>query len=169
MKPVLLLFLSFFFCVFSQAKTRIAFLELYDKNGVLVQYEPGGRFAHTAIQFDELGDRWLNSYPGDGVSIITLEQLQYRGKIAVIVEIPGRELTLSQVQPYLGKPFDYHYSWSDEALYCTELIGKLLNIPTHPMHFNRQVWPKNYWPLEGTLGLSPDQLWLWVGEQEKSK
>lgn len=146
------------------AKTRIAFLELYDAKGEFVQYEPGGRFAHTAIQFDDIGDKWLNAYPGEGVAIVSWEDLQHRGVIADIVEIP-QEVKLSQVKPYLGRPFDFWYSWSDEAFYCTELIGKLLKVPTHPMRFNKKVWPKHYWALEGTPGLSPDNLWQWAREQ----
>ncbi len=147
------------------AKTRIAFLELYNQRGELVQYEPGGRFAHTAIQFDDLGDQWLNSYPGEGVALISWEQLQERGVIADVIEIP-QKVQLSQITPYMGRPFDFWYSWSDEALYCTELIAKLLNIPTHPMSFNKKVWPKNYWALEGTPGLSPDGLWKWARKQQ---
>ncbi|WP_413613365.1 YiiX/YebB-like N1pC/P60 family cysteine hydrolase [Bdellovibrio sp. HCB-110] len=143
------------------AKSRIAFLELYDRNGELVQYEPGGRFSHTAIQFDEIGDKWLNAYPGEGVAIVSWEELQHRGVIAEIVEIP-QNVHLSQVAPYMGRPFDFWYSWSDDALYCTELIGKLLGVPTHPMKFNKKVWPKSYWKLEGTPGLSPDGLWKWA-------
>lgn len=149
----------------SFAKTRIAFLELYNQRGELVQYEPGGRFAHTAIQFDDIGDQWLNSYPGEGVALISWEQLQERGVIADVVEIP-QKIRFSQVAPYMGRPFDFWYSWTDDALYCTELIAKLLNIPTHPMRFNKKVWPKNYWSLEGTQGLSPDGLWNWAQTQQ---
>ncbi|KHD90021.1 MAG: hypothetical protein OM95_00390 [Bdellovibrio sp. ArHS] len=163
--------LAFFFLFLlaatsSFAKTRIAFLELYDRHGRLVQYEPGGRFAHTAIQFDDIGDKWLNAYPGEGVAIISWEDLEHRGVIAEIVEIP-QDVRLSQVQPYMGRPFDFWYSWNDKALYCTELIGKLLNIPTHPMKFNKQVWPKNYWDLEGTPGLSPDSVYAWARQQSQ--
>lgn len=143
------------------AKTRIAFLEVYDSKGALVQYEPQGHFGHTAIQYDEIGDRWLNSYPGEGVAIISQEQLQGHGKITDIIEITSA-VNPSQVQGYLGHPFDFWYSWSDDAFYCTELIGKLLKVPLHPMHFNHQVWPQSYWQLEGSLGLSPDQLWKWA-------
>jgi hypothetical protein len=146
---------------FSFAQTRIAFLELYDPNGNLVQYEPNGRFAHTALQFDDIGDYWLNSYPGEGVAIISIDQLRQHGKIAEIIEIPDH-ISLEIIRPYLGKPFDFKYSWSDDAFYCSELIGKILNVPTHPMHFNKQVWPTHYWKLDGTLGLSPDRLWVWA-------
>lgn len=159
------LFLILFLSVSSSfAKTRIAFLELYDRKGQLVQYEPGGRFAHSAVQFDEIGDQWLNAYPGEGVAIIDLSELKHRGTIAEVVEIP-QTLRLSQVQPYMGLPFDFWYSWTDEAIYCSELIGKLLHIPTRPMKINRQVWPKNYWSLEGQPGLSPDALYEWAKSQ----
>lgn len=161
--------IGFFFFIFllqslAFAKTRIVFLELYNSKGELVQYEPGGRFAHTAIQFDEIGDKWLNSYPGEGVAVVSWEDLQHRGVVGDIVEIP-MEVRWSQVKPYLGRPFDFWYSWTDDALYCTELIAKLLDIPPQPMRFNKKVWPKNYWPLEGTPGLSPDQLWRWAHKQ----
>lgn len=144
----------------SSARTRIAFLKFY-QNGKLVQYEEGGRFSHTAIQFDDIGDQWLNAYPEEGVAVISLARLRQHGVVAEIIEIP-HTLTLAQVQPYLGLPFDFWYSWDDRAIYCSELIGKLLAVPTHPMKFNRAVWPKNYWKLDGTPGLSPDALYRWA-------
>ncbi|MBS1972290.1 MAG: hypothetical protein JSU04_18435 [Bdellovibrionales bacterium] len=149
----------------SFAKTRIAFLENYDSRGNLVQYEPGGRFSHSAVQFDDIGDKWLNAYPGEGVAIISLSELQHRGVIAEIVETP-QTIRMSQVQPYMGLPFDFWYSWTDDAIYCSELIGKLLGIPPHPMRINRAVWPKNYWQLEGKPGLSPDSLYEWARSQK---
>lgn len=149
----------------ASAKTRIAFLELYDRHGRLVQYEPGGRFAHTAIQFAETGEQWLNAYPGEGVALISFKELKTRGVVAEIVEIP-HTIELSQVQPYMGLPFDFWYSWNNDAIYCTELIAKLLGIPTKPMRFNKQVWPKSYWKLEGTPGLSPDDLYTWAKSQK---
>ena len=159
-------FVLLFLSVPGFAKTRIAFLEVYGHNGKLVQYEPGGRFSHSAIQFDDIGDKWLNAYPGEGVAIVSLADLQHRGVIAEIVEVPF-EIKLSQVTPLLGKPFDFWYSWNDDAYYCSELIGKLLHVPTHPMTFNKEVWPKSYWKLEGTPGLSPDSLYVWAKQFSK--
>lgn len=152
------------FTSLSFAKVRIAFLEKYDHHGNLIQYEPGGRFVHTALQFEELGDQWLNAYPGEGVAVISWNTLSERGTVAEIVDLP-HDLQLSDVAPYLGRPFDFWYSWTDEAIYCSELIGKLLNIPTHPMRFNKEVWPKNYWKFEGDPGISPDSLWDWAKTQ----
>ncbi|NUN07078.1 MAG: hypothetical protein HUU57_15120 [Bdellovibrio sp.] len=160
----------FFFSVLSSlsfAQTRIAFLQSFDKNGQPVEYEPGGRFTHTAIQFEELGDMWLNAYPNDDVAIISLSRLQTHGTITEIIEIP-QTVRMTEAMPYMGLPFDYWYSWSNEAIYCSELIGKILNIPTMPMHFNKNFWPKNYWKLEGTPGLSPDALYEWAVQQRLS-
>lgn len=143
------------------AKVRIAFLENYDHLGRQIQYEPGGRFVHTAIQFDDIGEYWLNAYPGEGVAVISWQRLQQHGTVTEILELP-MDLSYAEIQPYLGRPFDFWYSWTEEAIYCSELIGKLLGVPTHPMRFNKNVWPKNYWKLEGTPGLSPDELWRWA-------
>lgn len=138
-----------------ETKTEIAFLEVYDFQGRLIQYEPGSRFGHTALRVGEL---WLQSYPGEGVKFVTWEELQKRGKVAAVLRIPVR-LDLSRIAPYLGRPFDFGYTWSDEALYCSELIAKILQIPPEPMQFNRDVWPPSYWPLEGQAGMSPDKIY----------
>jgi hypothetical protein len=142
------------------ANTKVAFLEQYDERGRLIQYEPGGRFAHSAIEVDGL---WLQAYPGEGVQLVTWNQLQRRGKI-VLLEIPVN-VSLQQVKPYLGQPFDFEYSWGDQAFYCSELLGKILGIPPQPMHFNHAVWPKSYWKKEGSPGLSPDRIYQYLKEK----
>ncbi|UYL09247.1 YiiX/YebB-like N1pC/P60 family cysteine hydrolase [Bdellovibrio sp. SKB1291214] len=149
----------------AEAGTRIAFLETFNSRGERVEYEPGARFSHTAIQFDDIGELWLNAYPGEGVAIITLDQLNHHGTITEVIEI-DQPVQFQQAAPYMGLPFDFWYSWDDKAMYCSELLGKLLNIPTHPMTFNKKVWPKNYWDLDGTPGLSPDNLYRWAVEHQ---
>lgn len=138
----------------SVAKTQIAFLEVYDLQGRLVQYEPNSRFGHTALK---IGDLWLQSYPGEGVKLVTWKELQKKGDVAEVIEIPI-DITLKDVEAYLGRPFDFFYTWDDESLYCSELIAKILRIPPEPMQFNRKVWPPSYWPLEGQPGMSPDKI-----------
>ncbi|WP_413587179.1 hypothetical protein [Bdellovibrio sp. HCB274] len=159
------LLISFLLLCEVQAKTRIAFLETVNSRGERVEYEPGARFSHTAIQFDDIGEQWLNAYPGEGVAIISEERLKQHGMITAVIEIP-QHVSLAAIEPYLGLPFDFWYSWEGDAIYCTELIGKILNVPTHPMIFNKKVWPKNYWDLDGTPGLSPDKLYQWSLEQQ---
>ncbi len=93
-----------FLSPFAQAKTRLVFLELRDAHGELVQYEPGGRFAHTAIQFEDIGDQWLNSYPGEGVALVSWEKLQHRGTVVEIIEIP-QTIHLFSSAALFGKAF----------------------------------------------------------------
>ncbi len=143
------------FSLGSTAGTQIAFLEVYDSKGKLVQYEPDSRFGHTALMIP--GQGWLQAYPGEGVRVISWEELQKRGKVAVVLDL-SIDLQAEDWQPLLGRPFDFQYNWSDEDLYCSELIAKLLRIPPEPMQFNRKVWPPSYWPLEGQPGMSPDKL-----------
>ena len=154
MKTLALLCISLFSLVAS-ARTKVAFLEVYDSRGQLVQYEPGSRFGHSALQ---VGDKWLQSYPKEGVQLITWQELQHRGRVAAILEIPV-DISLADVQPYLNHPFDYWYSWDDTAFYCSELLAKVLGIPPEPMQFNHKVWPPAYWPLEGKPGITPDKIY----------
>ncbi len=162
----LVIIVSALFQLSAEARTRIAFLETFNSRGERVEYEPGARFSHSAIQFDDIGEQWLNAYPGEGVAIISAERLNEHGTITEIIEI-DEEVHYSQARPYLGLPFDFWYSWDDRAMYCSELIGKILNIPTHPMIFNKKVWPKNYWHLDGTPGLSPDSLYRWALQHQQ--
>ncbi len=111
----------------------------------------------TAASATQIGNLWLQSYPGEGVRLITLEELKHRGKIAAVLQIPI-DIQRADFEKYLGLPFDFNYSWDDQALYCAELLAKLLHVTPEPMHFNHAVWPKSYWPLEGQLGMSPDKL-----------
>lgn len=139
----------------AQAAQRVAFLEVYDAHGRLVQYEPNSRFGHTAL---EVNGGWLQSYPGEGVKIVSLKKLKERGVIRAFVPI-SKPIRSRDYVTFLNKPFDFSYDWSDEEIYCSELLAKLLSLPPEPMEFNRQVWPKSYWELEGQPGLSPDKLY----------
>jgi|GEM_PF-1002430 len=146
------------------ASTKIAFLEVYE-HGKLVQYEPGSRFGHSAMQIGNAKNNlWLQSYPDEGVKLITWRELNSRGKVAAILEIPV-DVTEAQIKPFIGKPFDFDYTWSDDAFYCSELLGKILQIPPEPMHFNHAVWPKWYWSKEGTPGLSPDGIYQYLKQK----
>lgn len=162
MKLILVLLFIFANQSQSNAATRIAFLETYDAQGELIQYEVGGRFGHSAI---EIEGQWLQSYPGEGVRLISLQELKYRGTIAKIISVP-QEIRKQDVEKYLGVPFDYWYSWSDESLYCSELLAKVLGIPPEPMSFNHLVWPRNYWELEGLPGISPDKIYKKLSGQD---
>ena len=94
--------------------------------------------------------------------MITLDELKKRGTIVKIISIP-QTVTRAQIQGYLNKPFDFQYSWGDDAYYCAELLAKILQIPPEPMKLNHLIWPPSYWSgttsIEGQPGISPDKIY----------
>lgn len=147
--------LILFFPCFTFASIRVAFLEMKNVQGETVQLEAGGQFVHVAISYK---DRWLHAYPPKGVEEITSEELEKIGRIKVILNRSDADpLTEKQVRKFLGKPYDWSFSWGNESIYCAELVGKLLNIEPLPMTFSSAFWPPIYRRIDG-LGLSPDDL-----------
>jgi hypothetical protein len=146
----------------STARVDIAFLELHDRRGKLIQLEPNGRFGHVAISYH---GQWLHSRPYYGVELVSLETLQKVGSLAAILTLPlENEPDEATVQKLLGKHFDAKYSWDDDSYYCSELIGKLLKLSPEPMSFQAPVWPPEFQSLNGKLGLSPDDIYRKLGE-----
>lgn len=157
MKYFVLMFLMPFY---SFATVDIVFIELRSQSGQLIQLEPNGQFAHIAISYK---DGWLHSHPFRGVEVISQDALEKIGTIKMIITIQGLDsLKDTQVEKFLGKPYDAEFSWSDEKIYCSELIGKLLNIDPQPMTFETEIWPKHTQSLRGQLGLSPDDIFQFL-------
>lgn len=145
------------------ASVSVAFIEMRDAQGHLVQLEPDGRFAHVAISYH--GD-WLQALPYWGVQLVTTEQLKKVGTIAEIVTLQaGPEPSSQYVDSVLGKPYDYEYTWSDDAFYCSKLVAKILNIPPRPMTFDPHLWPPQFQKYNGRPGMSPDTLYRILSSQ----
>ncbi len=143
-----------FFPLMSLASLQVAFLEIHDAAGNLVQFEPHGRFGHLAISYQ---GQWLHAHPYYGVQLVREADLQKIGTLAALVTVDGHpDLSPEVVQPLLGKPFDHDYNWDDEKYYCSELVGKLLGLPPQPMDFSAAIWPPEYKKHQGEPGLSPD-------------
>lgn len=135
---------------------KVAFLESRDLQGHVIPLEPGGRFGHLAISFQ---NQWLHAHPFYGVQLASTDDLKKMGHLALILELPDRpELTWSQIQPFLGVPFDHKFSWSNESYYCSELVGKILGLTPEPMDFSLPIWPPEVQKYHGQLGLSPDDI-----------
>ena len=144
------------FSVSVQAKVIVAFIEMRNYYGQIIQLEPGSRFAHSAISYK---GQWLQAHPVRGVELVSIDKIRKMGEIKEMLEVPDlEELDEQKVLSMLGKPFDHGYVWDDEKIYCSELIGKLLGLPTKPMVFS-DSWPKQYQDLNGLPGLSPDGIY----------
>ncbi len=135
------------------AHTQVAFIEMYDRSGNLIILEPGGRYAHTAISYQGL---WLQAHPWRGVELVAKNIIEQMGIIAEVIDLPETTLEPQQVEQMIGLPFDRQYLWDDEKIYCSELVGKLLDLETNPMFFDPQIWPAEFQHFNGKPGLSPD-------------
>lgn len=153
-----LVLLQLFLPLLSFAKVELAFIEIRTPAGNLVQLEPGGRFAHIAIAY---GDKWLHAYPARGVEIVTLAELERIGKVADRITLPKvPDLTEAKIAPYLGKPYDWRYSWTNDKIYCSELVAKLIGMEPTPMNYDGPAWNDRPNPGNaGELGISPDDIY----------
>lgn len=149
----------------ASAQVKVAFMNLQSPSGETVQLEREGRFNHIAVsvQILENGrwiEKWIHSVPPQGVELVDKTQLRTHGKIVEILEwatVPA--LGIREIERYLGRPYDYGYSWSGEGFYCSELIAKLLGLKPKPMEFAEGLWPESYQAKRGELGLSPDDVY----------
>ncbi len=149
--------LSLFISLSAQARITVAFLEVRDYNGKVVQLEPGGQFAHVAISYK---DGWLHAHPVRGVEFIHRKTLERIGAIKVGISLPNApEITEAIANKYLGKAYDSEFSWTDDKMYCSELVAKILGFPPEPMYFDPKLWPPQYDALNGLPGISPDDLY----------
>ena len=141
----------------AKADVKVAFIEFYTPDGRLIQLEPNGRFAHIAISYRE---GWLHAHPYRGVEWISTENLAKMGKIADVVDLAVAPAVDDETaQRFLGKAYDADFSWSDDKIYCSELVAKILRLSPEPMHFDPKLWPEKYWKFEGLPGLSPDKIY----------
>ena len=139
----------------ARAEVRLAFLELRNFRGELVQLEPNGRFAHIAISY---GDLWLHAHPRTGVAFVSDEGLKQFGAVKEILTLSAvPDLKPADVTRFLGKPYDFAFTWSDDAIYCSELVAKLIGMEPEPMEFRGAFWNDKRMP-RGSAGLSPDDI-----------
>lgn len=157
MKPWILPFFLTMAPTLSQASIEVAFLEIRTPAGKVLELEKGDRFAHVAISYRGL---WLHAHPRHGVVLANEEELETVGTMREIVTVSeSGDLDDRTVATYLGKPYDFSFTWDEDRYYCSELIGKILGLSPLPMRFNPEVWPESYRKLNGLPGLSPDKVY----------
>jgi hypothetical protein len=140
----------------SFARIDVAFLKLFDSQGHQIILEKNGEYAHIAISY---GKMWLHAHPQRGVELISDQELRKMGEVGEVMTVAqNKELTYAQIKKYLGKPYDREFSWSDNSIYCSELVAKLLHQQPRPMSFDPPYWPPYFARFNGQLGISPDQI-----------
>lgn len=150
------LFLVAFLFAQMASAYEVAFLEVRDARGKLVQLEKNGQFAHVAIRARGL---WLHAHPYRGVELVSQDVLERTGTLKLIVTTPGpAEPGDEVIRQFLGKPYDHDYTWGDDKIYCSELVAKILHLQPEKMKFAGEVWKNQIHRPQNQLGLSPDDL-----------
>lgn len=125
-----------------------------------MELEPGAKFAHVAVRY---GEYWFHAHSHKGVDLIRdNELLEYGYQVTILHEPHLTDPTDHVVSQWLGKPFDFKYSWNrSDATYCTKLVVDALNLPIRPrpMKFRSTVWKSHMHKSVGEPGLSPDELY----------
>lgn len=140
-------------------EVKVAFMEFYDRQGNLIVLEPDGRFSHLALGVQSLqhhDTQWIHAHPWKGVIIDNWESLDSMGKVTTVLTIDTEILDVEQLNAMIGRPYDRNFLWYDDAIYCSELIGKALGLKTNPMYFSMELWPERFQQFNGLPGLSPD-------------
>jgi hypothetical protein len=140
----------------AQEQVQVAFLEMHDISGRRIVLEPHGQFAHVAISFHNL---WLHSYPGHPVELISTTQLLKLGTYVEFVTVSIPPLEYNDISKFIGQEYDFDFEWTNDKMYCSELVSKILRVSPRPMNFNAPYWPKSYRKKNGRPGMSPDHLY----------
>lgn len=163
MKNLFLLLLLF--AEVCSAATRVAFFEMHDRNGNLVQLEPGGRFFHAAIQLED--GRWLHSLAPRGTQIAN-ELSEIGARAVILTDEFGPAVSVERANKFLDLPFDFKYVWEDTLTsYCAKLIAQAANflrLRPSPMTFSGSFWQGRE-PRQRGLGISPDDIFQQLKER----
>jgi hypothetical protein len=152
LKTTFLFFLVGFFLWGDAFAAEVAFLRGRERDGSYVELEKGGMYAHVAIRY---GNGWLQAIPMGGVVLTPGFGSEWIEPVLLVNEAEP-EPSQENVLRFLHKPYDGRYNWSDAAIYCSELVGKLLHLVPEPMRFDGQHWRSRGDLPWGEPGLSPD-------------
>jgi uncharacterized protein YycO len=83
--------------------------------GKLMVYEAVGPVKFTSI------DSWINR---DENRHIVVKRLKDTGTVLTKTNLSKLESTASTFE---GKPYDFVFNWSDEKIYCSELVWKIFD------------------------------------------
>ncbi len=93
----------------------------------------GSSWSHVGIVFEDQGE-WVVAEASMPVRIVPLKHFINRGKNKDYRIYRARNLSATQilalrsaVEKELGKPYDLYFEWSDEAIYCSELVYKVFH------------------------------------------
>ena len=141
---------------FSANHFKVFFLEVKNEKGQTVILEPDFPYAHMALLVDQY--YLVHAHPRTGVQKIDPEEVSQFGEVKEVIPLESGGGGLD-IESWVGRPYDFGFSWGDDRFYCSELVAKALGIEPEPMHFDPDLWPPSFWPLEGKPGISPGKIY----------
>lgn len=109
----------------------IIFHESQSAQSHAIREATGSRWSHVGVLFQERG-RWMVFEAVQPVRLTPLNSFIQRGKSKEyrVYRLPTlsdsqREELRKEAGKYLGKSYDIYFEWSDELIYCSELVYKM--------------------------------------------
>lgn len=140
----------------------------------LIERSTGAPYSHSGLLLERAGKWWVAQALGS-VHVVELERFLALKKAGTSVAHLRPKLSAHDrshlwaiFAQFEGLPFDSHYLWDDETLYCSEFIAKFFQqidptlLAPKPIEYGaddiywRQIQGPNY--NEGELGNSPADL-----------
>ena len=108
----------------------IIFQESQSNQSKAIQEATKSRWGHVGLLFEERG-QWFVAEAVQPVRVTTLAAFIAKGKNRdyQVYRLPGltdsqREILRAQVRTYLGQDYDIYFEWTDDLIYCSELVYK---------------------------------------------
>ena len=113
----------------------IIFHESTSSQSMAIQLATNSRYSHMGILYKD-GDRWLVYEAIQPVKLTPLDKWIARGKDGhyVVKRLKTADQVLKPAvlkqmrslgEKYRGKNYDLYFEWSDERIYCSELVWKI--------------------------------------------
>lgn len=111
----------------------IIFQVLESSQSKAIQLATGSDYSHVGIIYIEDGQAFVYEAVGP-VRLIPLRQFINQGKNShyVIKRLQNRELRANEIENmkevgfrYKGKAYDFVFEWTDDKIYCSELVWKI--------------------------------------------
>ncbi len=153
MKNVFFILTILLIPLLSFSQVEVAFIEMRDPQGKLIEFEKDARFSHVAISYHR---HWLHTHPFRGVEVVDQKTLEEIGLIVATLLIGDHDEPSDVfVKSIIGSPYESKFSWDSKLYYCSKLVGQFFGLNTEPMDFNAPIWPLYFRKYNGLPGLSP--------------
>lgn len=108
----------------------LIFIESQSAQAKALREATDSRWTHVGILFQE-NSKWYVAEASQPVRTVPLQDFNARGvrgeyriyRLPTLNEAQRSQLR-TEVQKYLGRGYDIYFEWSDELIYCSELVYK---------------------------------------------